>query len=124
LEEKFTPVISPLANEIGAENGLNVNADLAAAAIAGGLKADSLIVLTDVSGIYRNYPDPTSIISTISASELASMKNDFKDGMAPKVAACLAAISAGATTVRIIDGNNAENLLLALAGNGGTLVHA
>jgi acetylglutamate kinase len=124
LEEKFTPVISPLANEIGAENGLNVNADLAAAAIAGGLKADSLIVLTDVSGIYRNYPDPTSIISEISATELATMKNDFKGGMAPKVAACLAAITAGATTVRIIDGNNAENLLLALAGNGGTLVHA
>jgi acetylglutamate kinase len=124
LEEKFTPVISPLANEIGAENGLNVNADLAAAAIAGGLKADSLIVLTDVSGIYRNYPDPTSIITEISAAELTTMKNDFKGGMAPKVAACLAAITAGATTVRIIDGNNAGNLLLALAGNGGTLVHA
>jgi acetylglutamate kinase len=124
LEEKFTPVISPLANEIGADNGLNVNADLAAAAIAGGLKAESLIVLTDVAGIYRSYPDPTSIISEISASELAAMKNDFNGGMAPKVAACLAAIASGATSVRIIDGNNAENLLLALAGTGGTLVHA
>ena len=124
LEEKFTPVISPLANEIGADNGLNVNADLAAAAIAGGLKAESLIVLTDVSGIYRNYPDPTSIITEISVTELASIKNDFQGGMAPKVAACLAAIAAGATAVRIIDGNSAENLLLALAGNGGTLVHA
>jgi acetylglutamate kinase len=55
---------------------------------------------------------------------LATLKNEFKGGMAPKVAACLAAITAGATTVRIIDGNNAENLLLALAGSGGTLVHA
>jgi len=124
LEENFTPVISPLANEIGAENGLNVNADIAAAAIAGELKAESLIVLTDVSGIYRNYPDPSSIISEISAAELAAMKNDFQGGMAPKVAACLAAIAAGATKVRIIDGNRAENLLLALAGTGGTLVHA
>jgi acetylglutamate kinase len=124
LEEKFTPVISPLANEIDSENGLNVNADIAAAAIAGGLNADSLIVLTDVAGIYRNYPDPTSIISEISATELSALKNDFKGGMAPKVAACLAAISAGASAVRIIDGNNAENLLLALAGTGGTLVHA
>jgi acetylglutamate kinase len=52
------------------------------------------------------------------------MKNDFQGGMAPKVAACLAAIASGATSVRIIDGNNAENLLLALAGTGGTLVHA
>lgn len=124
LEEKFTPVISPLANEIGAENGLNVNADIAAAAIAGGLKAESLIVLTDVAGIYRNYPDPSSVISEISATELAAMKDDFQGGMAPKVAACLAAIAAGATAVRIIDGNSAENLLLALAGTGGTLVHA
>jgi acetylglutamate kinase len=77
-----------------------------------------------VSGIYRNYPDPTSIITEISVTELASIKNDFQGGMAPKVAACLAAIAAGATAVRIIDGNSAENLLLALAGNGGTLVHA
>jgi acetylglutamate kinase len=113
-----------LANEIGADNGLNVNADLAAAAIAGGLKAESLIVLTDVSGIYRNYPDPASVISEISATELATMKNDFQGGMAPKVAACLAAITAGAAAVRIIDGNSSENLLLALAGKGGTLVHA
>jgi acetylglutamate kinase len=81
-------------------------------------------VLTDVSGIYRNYPDPASIISEISAAELAAMKNIFQGGMAPKVAACLAAIAAGATAVRIIDGNNAESLLLALAGSGGTLVHA
>ena len=117
-------MISPLANEIGADNGLNVNADLAAAAIAGGLNAESLIVLTDVAGIYRNFPDPASIISEISASDLAVMKNDFQGGMAPKVAACLAAIAAGATAVRIIDGNSAENLLLALAGSGGTLVHA
>jgi acetylglutamate kinase len=50
--------------------------------------------------------------------------NDFQGGMAPKVAACLSAISSGATSVRIIDGNSAENLLLALAGTGGTLVHA
>lgn len=124
LEERFTPVISPLANEIDTNNGLNVNADIAAAAIAGGLNADSLIVLTDVAGIYRNYPDPTSIISQISAAELSGLKNDFQGGMAPKVAACLAAISAGARAVRIIDGNSPENLLLALAGTGGTLVHA
>jgi acetylglutamate kinase len=124
LEEKFTPVISPLANEIDSDNGLNVNADLAAASIAGGLNAESLIVLTDVAGIYRDYPDPNSIITEISVTELTEMRNDFQGGMAPKVAACLAAIKAGAKTVRIIDGNKSENLLLALAGQGGTLVHS
>lgn len=124
LEEKFTPVISPLANEIDAPNGLNVNADIAAAAIAGALGAESLIVLTDVAGIFRNFPDPDSIIRTISALELAAIQDKFVGGMAPKVAACLNAIAAGASQVRIIDGNNADNLLLAIAGEGGTLVHA
>lgn len=124
LEEKFTPVISPLANEINASNGLNVNADIAAAAIAGALGAESLIVLTDVAGIYRDFPNPDSIIRNISAHELDGMKNQFSGGMAPKVAACLNAIAAGALAVRIIDGKNADNLLLAIAGEGGTLVHA
>jgi acetylglutamate kinase len=124
LADKIIPVVSPLANEIGADNGLNVNADIAAAVIAGALSAQVLIILTDVAGIYRTYPDPASIISEISALELLAMKDQFVGGMAPKVSACLSAIAAGATTVRIIDGRNAENLLLALAGNGGTLVYA
>jgi acetylglutamate kinase len=124
LEKGVVPVISPIANEIDSENGLNVNADIAAAAVAGALHAQELIIMTDVPGIYRNWPDKDSLIAEISATELAAIKNSFAEGMAPKVQACLDAISAGAVAVRIIDGRDPEAFAAALAHTGGTLVVA
>jgi acetylglutamate kinase len=118
------PVISPIAGSIDGLLGYNVNADLAAAAIAGALDAQWLIIMTDVEGIYRSWPDKSSLISSISASELESVKATFAEGMAPKVQACLDAISAGAKAVRIIDGTNPSALKSALLGEGGTLVVA
>jgi acetylglutamate kinase len=118
------PVISPIAVSIDGLLGYNVNADLAAAAIAGALDAQWLIIMTDVEGIYRSWPDKSSLISSISASELESMKATFAEGMAPKVQACLDAIAAGAKAVRIIDGTNPSALKSALLGEGGTLVVA
>ena len=94
------------------------------AAIAGALDAEWLIIMTDVAGIYRNWPDANSLISQISANELASLKASFSEGMAPKVQACLDAIEAGANAVRIIDGTNPSALESALLGIGGTLVMA
>jgi acetylglutamate kinase len=117
------PVISPIATDENFKGGLNVNADLAAAAIAGALDAEVLIVMTDVSGIYRSWPDKTSLIESISFSELESMKSTFEEGMAPKVQACLDAITGGANSVRIIDGTDPLAFAAALANNGGTLVH-
>jgi acetylglutamate kinase len=122
LEKGITPVISPVANDLDGDGGLNVNADFAAAAITGGLHARELIIMTDVAGIYRNWPDLSSLISTISFSELEAMKSTFEDGMAPKVQACLDAISAGASAVRIIDGRQPQAFADALAHSGGTLV--
>jgi acetylglutamate kinase len=124
LEKGVVPVISPIANEIDSENGLNVNADIAAAAVAGALHAQELIIMTDVPGIYRNWPDKDSPIAEISATELAALKSSFAEGMAPKVQACLDAISAGAVAVRIIDGRDPEAFAAALAHTGGTLVVA
>ena len=124
LEKNITPVISPIANEIEGEGGLNVNADIAAAAVSGALKAEELIIMTDVAGIYRNWPDQDSLIESISAAELEKIKHSFAEGMAPKVQACLDAISAGAIAVRIIDGRDPETFASALAHNGGTLVVA
>ena len=124
LEKGVVPVISPIANEIDSENGLNVNADIAAAAVAGALHAQELIIMTDVPGIYRNWPDKDSLIAEISATELTELKNSFAEGMAPKVQACLDAISAGALAVRIIDGRDPEAFAAALAHTGGTLVVA
>ena len=119
-----TPVLAPIAADADSGKGLNVNADLAAAAIAGAMDASSLIILTDVSGIYRNWPDKSSLISTISYKELATMKSTFQEGMAPKVQAILDAIDQGAKAVRVIDGTDSKNFVEALSGRGGTLVSA
>jgi acetylglutamate kinase len=127
IDSGFLPVVSPIAT-LGTETleesdtGLNVNADLAAAAIAGAMKASSLIFMTDVPGIYKAWPDTSSLISIIRAGELEGMKDQFTGGMAPKVLACLNAISAGARSVRVIDGTDPESFALALRGIGGTLV--
>ena len=128
LDSGFIPVVSPIAVEVDgeieiAQHGLNVNADIAAAAIAGALDASSLIFMTDVPGIYRNWPDKASLINEISASELDSIKHLFDGGMAPKVKATLDAISKGAKVVRIIDGRDPKALEDALNGTGGTKVY-
>jgi acetylglutamate kinase len=122
LAKGVTPVISPIANDLHSDGGLNVNADIAAAAVAGALKARELIIMTDVPGIYRNWPNKDSLISDITAAELEKIKASFSDGMAPKVQACLDAIAAGASAVRIIDGKDPEAFANALAHQGGTLV--
>lgn len=124
LEKGVTPVISPIANDLDSDGGLNVNADIAAAAVAGALSAEELIIMTDVAGIYRNWPEKDSLITEITSDELASIKSTFAEGMAPKVQACLDAISAGAIAVRIIDGRDPAAFADALAHNGGTLVVA
>ena len=116
------PVISPIAIDEDFRGGLNVNADLAAAAIAGALDATVLVIMTDVAGIYSNWPEKDSLINEITFNELSNIKTTFADGMAPKVQACLDAIAAGAQAVRIIDGTDSKSFELALNNYGGTLV--
>ena len=124
LEQGIVPVVAPVSSDEDLKTGLNVNADFAAAAIAASLGASSLIVITDVAGIYRNWPDKDSLIDSISASELETIKAGFAEGMAPKVQAALDALSFGAKAVRIIDGTDPDSFASALAGTGGTLVVA
>lgn len=120
----YVPVVAPIsADEVG-NGGLNINADLAAAALAGALAASVLIIMTDVAGIFRNWPNKDSLINAISADELESIKSTFTEGMAPKVQSALAAIAHGAAAVRIIDGTDPTSFAAALAGQGGTLVVA
>ena len=113
------PIVSPVAVSDAGE-GLNLNADIVAGAIAGALRAEEVIFMTDVAGIYRNFPDPDSIITSISSTELASLLPSFSEGMVPKVEAALSAINAGVKRVRIIDGREVSNLDAALRGEGGT----
>jgi acetylglutamate kinase len=122
LNQGIVPVVAPVSSDEDMKTGLNVNADFAAAAIAASLEASALIVMTDVAGIYRNWPDKSSLIASISAHELEDIKSGFAEGMAPKVQAALDALSFGAKAVRIIDGTNPDSFAAALAGTGGTLV--
>ncbi|MEY3214782.1 MAG: hypothetical protein RLZZ82_16 [Actinomycetota bacterium] len=124
IEQGYVPVVAPVSSDEDLKTGLNVNADFAAASIAAALEASQLIVMTDVAGIYRNWPDATTLIDAISASDLESIKAGFAEGMAPKVQAALDALSYGAQAVRIIDGTDPDSFASALAGTGGTLVVA
>jgi len=124
IDQGIVPVVAPVSSDEDLVTGLNVNADFAAAAIAASLGASALIVMTDVAGIYRNWPDKNSLIDTISAPELDGIKSGFEQGMAPKVQAALDALSYGAKAVRIIDGTDPDSFAAALAGTGGTLVVA
>ena len=124
IENGVVPIVAPVSSAEDLKTGVNVNADFAAAAIAAALQASALIVMTDVAGIYRNWPDTSSLIDHISEAELESIKAGFAQGMAPKVQAALDALSFGANAVRIIDGTDPDSFASALAGQGGTLVVA
>jgi acetylglutamate kinase len=123
ITEGFLPVVSPIACDQDGV-GYNVNADLIAAAIGGALRADSVIFLTDVDGIYRKWPDRSSLISEISVQELKQIQPSFTDGMIPKVKAAINAIDSGAFSVRVTNGTDLEMVLDALDNRGGTLVVA
>ena len=117
----YLPVIAPVSND-SEGIALNINADLAAGAIAGSLGAAEMLFMTDVPGIYRNWPDRESLIAEISIDELAKLQ--FSDGMVPKVAAAIHAVDSGARSARIIDGRSLEAFQSALVGRGGTWVRA
>jgi acetylglutamate kinase len=90
----------------------NINADSAAAALAAALGAAKLVVLTDVAGLYANYPDPSSIISALTADELEPMLPTLAAGMAPKMEACLRAVRGGVGRAHVIDGRVPHAVLL------------
>ncbi|CAB4864980.1 unannotated protein [freshwater metagenome] len=103
LAEGRIPVVSSVA--AGSDGQVyNVNADTAAAALAVALKAEKLIVLTDVEGLYANWPDSDEVISSISTDELAQLMPSLTSGMIPKMDACLTAVQGGVPTAHVLDG--------------------
>jgi len=90
----------------------NVNADTAAGALAAALGADRLVVLTDVAGLYRDWPNSTEVIRQISPSELEELLPSLASGMIPKMEACLQAVQAGVPKATVIDGRVPHSLLL------------
>ena len=120
LDGGYIPVIAPTG--VGDEGETyNINADVAAGEIAGALKAEKLLVLTDVRGIYSAYPDESSFISTLSfekAHELI-LKGSIDGGMIPKVRSCIKALSGGAKKTHIIDGRAEHSILMELFSDKG-----
>jgi acetylglutamate kinase len=111
LDDGFIPVISTIGL---AEDGqvLNVNADTAAAALAVALAAQKLVVLTDVEGVFADWPDRSSLITEMRAAELAELLPDLDSGMAPKMEACLRAVRGGVERAHVIDGRLPHSVLL------------
>ncbi|MCC9178780.1 acetylglutamate kinase [Arthrobacter sp. zg-Y750] len=111
------PVISTVAPEVNADGEptgqvLNVNADTAASALAVALRASRLVVLTDVEGLYEQWPDKSSLISSLTTGELRAMLPSLESGMIPKMQACLAAVDGGVERAAVVDGRMAHSMLL------------
>ena len=116
------PVVASVAR--GADGTVyNVNADTAAAAVAVALGAERAVFLTDVDGLYAAYPEPDSLVSSITAADLAELLPELADGMAPKMEACLRAVRGGVGVARVVDGRVPHALLADLRGEpAGTTV--
>jgi acetylglutamate kinase len=113
LDAGRIPVVSSIAPDAdNPHQSLNVNADSAAAALAVALGAEKLVILTDVAGLYRHWPDPESLISSIDAAELRTLLPSLHAGMIPKMAACLQAVESGVGKAAVIDGRIAHSVLL------------
>ncbi|AAT88564.1 acetylglutamate kinase [Leifsonia xyli subsp. xyli] len=107
------PVVSSIAPDIDEPGqSLNVNADAAAAALAVALRAAKLVILTDVAGLYSDWPNRDSLLSKITARELRELLPGLESGMIPKMAACLAAVDGGVEKAEIIDGRIEHSILL------------
>ncbi|WP_431042198.1 acetylglutamate kinase [Streptomyces sp. P1-3] len=112
LADGLIPVISSIARSAEDDYVYNVNADTAAAAVAAALRAHALVVLTDVEGLYADWPNSDEVISRLSASELEKLLPELADGMVPKMAGCLHAVRNGVGSARVIDGRVHHSVLL------------
>ncbi|MEI4270790.1 acetylglutamate kinase [Klenkia sp. LSe6-5] len=119
LEAGHIPVVATVAPD---KEGVlhNVNADTAAAALAVALGAVKLVVLTDVEGLYSDWPDKASLVEQIDAAELETILPTLDAGMIPKMAACLRAVQGGVQRATVVDGRLPHALLLEMFTTEGT----
>ncbi|MCY1716851.1 acetylglutamate kinase [Microbacterium sp. SL62] len=109
------PIVSSIAPDLdNPGTSLNVNADAAAAALATALNAKKLVVLTDVPGLYADWPNRDSLVSHLTSTELRAMLPTLESGMVPKMQACLDAVDGGVPTAAIIDGRVPHSVLVEL----------
>jgi acetylglutamate kinase len=109
------PIVSSIAPDLDHPGAsLNVNADAAAAALAVALNAKKLVVLTDVPGLYADWPNRDSLVSHLTSTELREMVPRLESGMIPKMQACLDAVDGGVPSAAIIDGRVPHSVLVEL----------
>ena len=123
LSGGVVPIISTVAPDQDGQL-LNVNADLAAASLAVALGAEKLLLLTDVAGLYSDWPNKDSLISEIRVAELSKLMLTLESGMIPKMQSCLNALAGGVPRAHIIDGRAPHSILLEIftSSGVGTLV--
>ncbi|MDO4686687.1 MAG: acetylglutamate kinase [Corynebacterium sp.] len=112
------PVVSTIAPGLDGEV-YNINADTAAGALAEALGAERLVMLTNVEGLYTDWPDKSSLVSLMKAGELENILGTLDSGMIPKMEACLHAVRGGLSAAHVIDGRVAHSVLLELLTEGG-----
>jgi len=113
IENGYIPVIAPIGID-DEQQSYNINADTVAASIAVAIKADKLVLLTDVPGLLQDTQDADSLISVLKVSEVSSYVNDgiIAGGMIPKVKCCVEAVTGGVSRTHIVDGRVAHSILL------------
>lgn len=110
LENGYTPVVTCIASDESG-NDYNINGDVFAGKIAAALKVDAYIVLTDVDGLYLDFPDPASILKEVKVNDMASyFGNVITGGMIPKIESCLGAVEAGVRKAVILNGTQPEQI--------------
>ncbi|MEU6081254.1 acetylglutamate kinase [Streptomyces sp. NPDC047108] len=112
LDDGRIPVVSSIARSADDGHVYNINADTAAAALAAALGAETLMVLTDVEGLYEDWPNSDEVISKLTASQLEGLLPELASGMVPKMEGCLHAVRHGVRTARVIDGRVQHSILL------------
>jgi acetylglutamate kinase len=115
LEKGYIPVVSTVGCD-DRGNVYNINADTAASAIAGKLRAESLLTMTDIAGLMRDTSDPSTLISKLNVSEVPQLISEgvISGGMIPKVECCVEAIRRGVSKVFVIDGRVPHSILIEL----------
>ena len=119
LDDGRIPVVSSVARGNGDGAVYNVNADTAAAALAVALDAAKLVVLTDVEGLYRDWPTSDEVISELDADDLEKLLPALSAGMIPKMEACLAAVRGGVPAAHVLDGRLSHAILLEIFTDSG-----
>ncbi len=120
IDNGYIPVIATVATDDKGQT-YNINADTAAARIAAALKAENLILMTDIVGLLKDKDDDTTLIPTVNVSEVQSLKNKgiISGGMIPKIDCCVEAIRRGVKKTSIIDGRIKHSILIELLSNEG-----